>query len=567
MKNLEKLQFEEGYFLKKKYWQEEEFREAVEKTSERKKRLEKDEKFSVPQKPEQKILLHLQRIEQIAEKKGKLFQKTSLYPKLIIKPENISNDYLKNIILGKFAESKGYDREKLKEPESKQKIIKLFEKETGKDFETYQAPKEEKKQITEQIIRDQKTSLDRWFEYLTSQEAKHYPNVFRYWAFREMIKLGVLNRKRKSFTKRTLKTVAPFPELNHQALALTLDEVKRKCFDQPSKLQLTENQQKELQKRLETENFGKLYAWNLEYVNSLKFPQERLIVTQGEWKKFSQGSKAQDLTNSIQGFNTGWCIASLGTAKSYLSRSDIWIYFSQDKQGKNTIPRAAIVADKEGVCEVRGIIQTKEVKQHLDDYITPIVEDKLKELPGGNKWQEQMEDMKKLAEIHFKHLQKQSLSKEELIFLYEIDHFIQSTGYGEDPRIEEVRKDRNIRSDISMIFNIPENKISLNKEEALKGGIIFHYGNLDLRDLASAKDLELPKKIRGWINLNGLTSAKYLELSEEVEGCVYLNGLTSTKYLKLPKKVGGCVFLKGLTPDDRDKLRKENPHLYSRILP
>lgn len=455
-------------FLKQKYWGKEEFRKAAEKSADKKGRLEED-KFSVAQKPEEQISSYVERIKKVAEKKGELFREVSLYPKYIIKPENISDDYVKNILLGNFAEIKGYDRDKLKAPEIKEQVLKMFKAETGANFVTYQIPKEQKNQIIEQIIKDQKTSLDRWFEYLTGSESENYPDEFKYWAFAEMLKLGAQDRDRKDFNKRAEDTAASFPELNQQALSLALDEVRRKYGGEVSRINLSDkNRQKEFKKRLEGENFGKLYGWALDYVSSLMLPKERLPITQGKWNKFSKGSTSKELADTLQGFNTGWCIAGEGTAESYLSHSDVWIYFSQDEKGENSIPRAAVISDGSRISEVRGIIQTEKVKQHLDDYITPIVEEKIKTLPGGGAWQTGIEDMKKLAEIHFKHIQKQSLDKSELLFLYEINQPIQSFGYGQDPRIEEIRKQRNSNEDAPVVFECEPNQIARKPEEITK---------------------------------------------------------------------------------------------------
>lgn len=467
------MPIENPNFLKQKYWDKETFRDASQKSAKKKERLNKDEDVSISQKPKDQISAYVERIKRVAERKdpktgktGRLFLETSLYPKFIIKPENISDDYIKNILLGNFAEMKGYDREKLKNNEIKKQVLKMFEAETRTDFEVYQVPVEEKNQLIEQTVKDQIASLDRWFEYLTSPEAKNYPDEFKYWAFAEMLKLGAQDRDRQDFNKREENTAAPFPELNQQALALSLDEIKRKYAKEPSRIHLDDkDKQKDFQKRLLAENFGKLYGWSLDYINSLKLPTERLPITQGEWKVFKRGSESKILADTLQGFNTGWCIAGEGTAESYLNHSDILIYFSQDEKEQNTIPRAALVTDGTRVSEVRGIIQTKEVKQHLDDYIAPIVEEKLKTMPGDQSWQEGMQDMKQLAEIHFKHLQKQPLNKDELIFIYELDHQIQSMGYGQDPRIEEIRKQRNPREDAPVVFECELEEIAYDQND------------------------------------------------------------------------------------------------------
>jgi len=96
----------------------------------------------------------------------------------------------------------------------------------------------------------------------------------------------------------------------------------------------------------------------------------------------------------------------------------------------------------------------------LDDYITPVVDEKLKEMDSGERWADKMDDMKKLRELHFKHLQKEPLDKNDLTFLYEIDRPIQESGYGKDPRIAELRQGRNIEEDMLVIFECERDEIA-----------------------------------------------------------------------------------------------------------
>jgi len=151
-------------------------------------------------------------------------------------------------------------------------------------------------------------------------------------------------------------------------------------------------------------------------------------------------------------------------------------------------------SEQVGITEVRGIISNETAKQHLDDYIVPVVQEKLSEIPGGEKWQAKMEDMRRLASIHINYKQRGTLTKEDLRFLYEIDRKIQSTGYNKDPRIEEILSVRDIKEDLSVIFGIPKEQISTTKEEALSGNIKYHYGDLDLGSLTSAEKQELREK-------------------------------------------------------------------------
>ncbi len=222
------------------------------------------------------------------------------------------------------------------------------------------------------------------------------------------------------------------------------------------------------------------------------------------------------MASSIDGFHTQWCIAGVGTAEGYLAHSNLHIYFSKDNEGKNTIPRACIVDSKErGITEVRGIMSDEVAKQHLDDYITPVVDERLGALPGGEKWRNEMRDMKTLAGIHMKRLQREEFSKDDLRFLYKIDHKIKSTGYNCDPRIAEILRGRDVKDDLVFVLNISRNEISTTQKEALSGSIKYHFGNLNLSSLTSAEGLKLPESVGGDLYLSSLTSAEKNNLRQK----------------------------------------------------
>src|SRR3990167_7002157 len=98
----------EGDFLKDKYWGNKEFREAASVSA---RRTEKREGEKVPNTPPERIENYLNRFSEItdredAEKRGhgiaaieRLVEK-----KYIIRPERISDDYIRNVLLGNEAE-------------------------------------------------------------------------------------------------------------------------------------------------------------------------------------------------------------------------------------------------------------------------------------------------------------------------------------------------------------------------------------------------------------------------------------------------------------------------------
>lgn len=538
-------------FLKNKYWSNEQFREATEQTAQRTK-IQKGE--GIPNLPDNRIGNYLQRFSDIFERddeenreRGVEAIKHLLHKKYVIKTENISEEYIKGMLLSNFAEKKGYSREDIEDPSVKQALFEQFQIENEEDFNTYTIPEHEQEEIKQSAIKNQEKRLDTWFSYLTTPEAEeNIPSAYRYWAFGEMLRLGSYDQERNTYNIRDENTVAPFPELDHQALALVIGEIRKKQRgESPGFNYLDKESREEFLKRLKSENFGKLYAFVQEYLKSLHFPEERLIVTEGEWRVFSKGSEAKEVVKSLEGFHTQWCISAEGTAEAYLKRADLWVYFSQDTDGNNSIPRSCIVnSEAIGITEVRGIMSNKDAKQHLDDYITPIVEKKLKEMPNGEKWSTTMKDMKQLASINIKHISQEDLSKDDLRFIYQIDRKIQFSGYEEDPRIEAIQKNRDVKSDLSYLFEIPKEKISLTEEEALSGDISYHYGDLlYLGNTESAKGLVLPEVISGDLHLGWLQSAERLVFPKTIGGNLLLATLQSAKAVVLPKVIGGGLYL------------------------
>ena len=457
----------EGDFIKKKYWDKEEFRDATEKTAHR---TEVRTGESVPNTPHESIENYLDRFAEIVDstdyerkERGLRAIERLVERKYVIKPESIIDEYIKKILLGNEAEMLGYNRQVVKtNPEISKVVQSSLEIRLGEDLEIYQIPAELREEQENMIIEDQRSRMKAWLDELTGEGSSEVPLSFRYWAFAEMLKQGDYDPVSKRYNKRTDATVANFPELDPQALALVFDEVIKHKKGETAAVTFSDQEKKqEFDNLLKSENFGKLYALMQEHVRSLKSPEAGLENIKGEWKLFPKGSSHNELTAPLQNFQTKWCIAGEGSAKSYLSHSDMWVYFSEDSSGQNTIPRSCIVDNEsQGVTEVRGIVFTDEVSQHLDSYIAPVVQEKLQTIPTGEKWKSRLDDMLQLSELHLKHLRKEPFEKDDLTFLYEIEHPIQGTGKGKDPRLVELRKDRNPEEDMLVIFECTRDEIA-----------------------------------------------------------------------------------------------------------
>lgn len=78
------------------------------------------------------------------------------------------------------------------------------------------------------VQKNQKESLDTWIDYLTSEDSNYLAPWAKYWAFNGMLQLGRFNKETQEFEPRYKDTVAPFVELNPEALAYTAEILKNK---------------------------------------------------------------------------------------------------------------------------------------------------------------------------------------------------------------------------------------------------------------------------------------------------------------------------------------------------
>lgn len=387
----------------------------------------------VPQDPLPRIQNYLNRFHEITDRtdprereRGINAIKRVLYRKYIIKPDEIPQSYFE--IQRRLAREQGHG-----------------------DIEITRQIRD---QLTEVIIADQKSSLDKWIDYLASPDAP-YSDGLKYWTLRSVVNMAEYDKERKMYPQRSKGTTKPFPDLNREALAYVLDAVEKKYKGQNIDLSsLDEKDAKEFEKLIQGENFAKLYAWAIEKVTPAS--EEELSATNGQWVKFSQDSDHMPLVQSLQGHGTGWCTAGESIAQVQLQGGDFYVYYSMDKSGKPTVPRAAIRMEGNRIAEVRGIAP----EQNLDGAAIPIVDEKLKEFPDGLSYQKRVADMKHVTEIENKVKEGQELSAQDLVFLYEMDSQIEGFGYGKDPRVEELRSQRNPNEDIPIVFGCTPDQIA-----------------------------------------------------------------------------------------------------------
>ncbi len=384
---------------------------------------------------------------------------------------------------------------------------------------------EQKEKEAETIAEDQVASLDLWADYLASDEID-YPLWLRYYALRGALGMGSYEKENLAFSKRDKSTVAPFPDLNSEALAIVLEAVEKrqssewKNTDQEIrrisneqkrfggearklekenktseaasvKLKAEEAQrniadlverqeqllrsvypfphgnQNELTGLLEESNFDQLYSWTLG--DLAKKQETNLQVTDGEWVLYSQDSDPTILVQSLRGRDTGWSTVGESTAKKYLSQGDMHVFYSLDASGKPTIPRVSIKMKGGAIQQVRGIAGG----QNLDTYITNVAKEKLHGFDDGESLEKRLLDTDRLGHIEHKIKTQETLDSDELRFLYEIDSPIEGFGYQRDPRIRELRNTRDKKADALVVFNCEEGQIARNLQDIREGTQVY----------------------------------------------------------------------------------------------
>ena len=418
----------------------------------------------------------------------------------------------------------------------------------------------EKDKLADIVIDDQKKSLEKIIDYFFSDDAI-YPEHLKFWAFQGIMSLGSYDKETGKFKRRNKHTVAPYPEINIEALSLAITNMDK--F-----LQNENIEEKDFIKTIFnssiTNTFEKLYTFYLNKVNSKN--KSKIDTNEGIWIKYDQGSDHMKLVKTLEGKGTGWCTAGESTAKMQLSNGDFYVYYTKGTTGEYAEPRIAIRMEGNNIGEIRGVAPNQNLENGFED----ILEEKLKEFPDRDKYKKKVQDMNMLTNIYNK-INKDpnvELSKEELRFIYEIDDKITGFGYEIDPRIEEIKSKRNVKKDLSIVFECKENELGLNENDLKNNQIVVYYGDIyysgskvgsefsklryisglaDFYKLTSAKGLENLQTIDGYADFSNLTSAEGLENLQEIGWDADFSNLTSAKGLENLQTIDGYANFPSLT--------------------
>lgn len=256
----------------------------------------------------------------------------------------------------------------------------------------------------------------------------------------------------------------------------------------------------------------------------------------GIWKKYSEGSNPEVLFNDLYGKNIELnSINNLNNIKSYLKNEDLYIYYCKDENEEYTKPLLLIRIKDGEVVEIKKIAEKYSLENKIENaFLT------------RDEYNEKVKKMKELIKIFKRYQLGEELTKLELEYLYSIALIVKEKDYDKSQLNIETLIEQFVKNDLSKIFDVEKNEISVTEEEVLKGNIKLHYGSLDLSEITMVDNLMLPKQVLGSVYMSSLVSAKNLKLPEHIEGSLVLNNLINAEDLVLPKYIEGTLGLKNL---------------------
>lgn len=334
------------------------------------------------------------------------------------------------------------------------------------DFELTDRQKEED---VKRLRADQKESLMRWSGYLRSEENGHsYPDWFKVYVWESLKKMGEFDEESGKFKKRTKSTVAPWPELNAEALSYVYDKISEGV------IQGKDIEDKQMAELLNRGNFAAMYAYAIYSCEVGGLTPELGEITDGSWVKYDRikgnyrpnysrrrtrrgyeatdespvdNSTAMRLAGSLQGKGAGWCTAGTHTAAHQLSKGNFYVYYTPDNDGNDTMPRVAIRMEGNQVAEVRGVAP----RQNVEDTLLDVVAEKLNTLPGGGEYYKKVEQMRRLTEIDNRVKAGGELTAEDLEFLW-FGERIEGFGLYEDSRVDKLLENRCREDDFDSVL-------------------------------------------------------------------------------------------------------------------
>ena len=377
-------------------------------------------------------------------------------------------------------------------------------------YGNYELTEEYKHEIYKKEHELQEESLEKWANYL-GDEHSPYPLWFKVYAWDGMTKMGRYNKGKGKYETRNETTVAPYPNPDAEVLAGVFDVVNRYYGNSEKQFYTEEGERNiKLEQIVQSGSFPKIFNAIQQDIAPIVEPPENTEDVHGAWVEYELGDE-DGIARAASG--TGWCVASPSVGRHYLEYGTygnddedddydeedddyedsqnqskfILFHLTDPKTGKlSKNACASIRLDPDGnVAEISGLKDG----QALNDSLVPIVEEKAKSLPGGEKFLEAFADKNMLISLDRKMERGEDLTKEELEFIYEVNRPIKTLDtYNEyDPRIKELKRHYGLEYALNNGLDADyfASKMDLGDIVSNLDTLIAHGANIDIDQLVS----------------------------------------------------------------------------------
>lgn len=318
-----------------------------------------------------------------------------------------------------------------------------------------------KQLFLKKTVDEQKQSLDPWIDYFVHGNGRYFPIYEQFWAFQGLQKLGKYDVSTGKFSKRNRKTVYPYPTLDEAALEMTIILMEKYIKNHV----IIDG----LEDAFNSYNFKAIYEYSLNEV----LTKRSFKSNNGIWRKYNKGSDYNLLINDLRGKNTGWCIERSSWVEKYLEKNDIYVFFTENKEGEFVNPRIAIRVLGSKIEEVRGILSS----QNIESEMLPILSSKMTEFDYSDDISQKLYNTQMLVTIDEKNEKGIPLSKEELEFIYEVNDLLSGFADNRDYRIKKIISKRNIKDDLSFIFGVSKEEVALDISQ-IDDNTKVYYGDI-----------------------------------------------------------------------------------------
>ena len=264
----------------------------------------------------------------------------------------------------------------------------------------------------------------------------------------------------------------------------------------------------------------------------------------GIWVRYKVGSDAKKVIEEFKKNGVPWNdIVNENLVSAQLKYGDIYVFYSRGKSGKYDVPRIKFKINACGeVDSVDGILEG----YHVEPILLDTLEEITMSLAHDKLLDDRLHDEKLLSIIDEKDKSQIPLTKEELVFLYEIDRTIHEFGYRENSRIIEIKQRRDCKQDIATIYGCEKENVATSISDFDTGKILIFFGDLNYEGNELPATFNTLRGVIGAAYFPNLLSAINLSSLEWTKDYLYIDKVVKSDGLDNLNYVGGSLYADSL---------------------